>query len=204
MKAFISKDSSGRITASTTREEFAIGMDEVDLPDDFDFSAQHEYRIEAGGLVHDPLPPSEEELEAQRQARRREQMEAATVLFVQTASLTDEQALTVSELFREWAAGMSLKAGEVIRHGDEIYRVTQDHTSQAQWEPGEGTESLYTKITKGGDGVDVWQQPTGAHDAYSIGDRVHYPDGSGPIYVSTIDGNVWSPDAYPQGWELEA
>ena len=42
-------------------------------------------------------------------------------------------------------------------------------------------------------------QPTGQHDAYSIGDRVLY---NGKIYESVIDNNVWSPDAYPQGWEV--
>lgn len=44
----------------------------------------------------------------------------------------------------------------------------------------------------------AWVQPTGAHDCYNIGDKVTY---NGKHYTSTIDGNVWSPDAYPQGWE---
>ena len=42
-------------------------------------------------------------------------------------------------------------------------------------------------------------QPTGAHDAYGIGDQVMY---NGKKYESTIDNNVWSPDAYPAGWKL--
>ena len=25
---------------------------------------------------------------------------------------------------------------------------------------------------------------------------------NGQIYESTIDNNVWSPDTYPQGWEV--
>ena len=41
-------------------------------------------------------------------------------------------------------------------------------------------------------------QPTGAHDAYNLGDRVTY---SGRIYESIINGNVWSPDVYPDGWK---
>ena len=45
----------------------------------------------------------------------------------------------------------------------------------------------------------AWVQPTGAHDAYNIGDIVNY---NGMLYKSLIDGNVWSPDAYPQGWEV--
>ena len=49
-----------------------------------------------------------------------------------------------------------------------------------------------------GDTYPAWVQPTGAHDAYNTGDRVTY---NGRVYESTMDGNVWSPDAYPQGWE---
>ena len=44
-------------------------------------------------------------------------------------------------------------------------------------------------------------QPTGAHDAYQIGDRVLY---NGKVYESTIANNAYSPDAYPQGWRLLA
>lgn len=45
----------------------------------------------------------------------------------------------------------------------------------------------------------AWSQPTGAHDAYNTGDIVDY---NGTLYISTIDGNVWAPDAYPAGWEV--
>ena len=40
-------------------------------------------------------------------------------------------------------------------------------------------------------------QPTGAHDAYSLGDLVLY---KGATYESAIANNVYSPEAYPQGW----
>ena len=43
-----------------------------------------------------------------------------------------------------------------------------------------------------------WVQPTGAHDAYQTGDHVMF---EGAEYKSLIDGNTWSPTAYPQGWE---
>lgn len=46
--------------------------------------------------------------------------------------------------------------------------------------------------------VPDWVQPTGAHDAYQKGDKVRY---NGDVYESLIDGNVWSPDAYPAGWQ---
>lgn len=43
-----------------------------------------------------------------------------------------------------------------------------------------------------------WVQPTGAHDAYNTGDKVSF---NGKHYTSKIDGNTWSPEAYPDGWE---
>jgi hypothetical protein len=44
----------------------------------------------------------------------------------------------------------------------------------------------------------AWVQPTGAHDAYNTGDKVTF---EGRHYISRIDGNVWSPAVYPDGWE---
>lgn len=118
--------------------------------------------------------------------------------------MSDEQALSVSDFFPEFEVGKDYKQKDVFRYGGKLFRVAQDHTSQAQWVPGEtGTESLYTEIAVGEDGIDVWTEPTGAHDAYNAGDKVHYPDENGPVYVSLVDGNTWSPEAYPEGWEVE-
>ena len=199
---YYSADDTGRILATTTEEYVTEDMGEFDFPESFDFLKQSEYRIQDGELIHDPLPPSDEEQAAQAEAERREQMNRAAVLFVQTqsASLTDAQALTVPLLFDEWAPGREYSAKTVLRHSGALYRVAQDHTSQTQWEPG-GAEALYTPITIDPEtGIEVWKQPTGAHDAYNTGDRVLYPDESGDVYESLIDGNTWSPDAYPQGW----
>jgi hypothetical protein len=44
-----------------------------------------------------------------------------------------------------------------------------------------------------------WVQPTGAHDAYNIGDFVTF---EGQVWESVIDGNVWSPTVHPDGWRL--
>jgi len=48
-------------------------------------------------------------------------------------------------------------------------------------------------------GYPAWVQPTGAHDAYKIGDKVSF---EGANYESVINGNVWSPTAYPAGWKV--
>ena len=51
--------------------------------------------------------------------------------------------------------------------------------------------------------TDEWPeyvQPTGAHDAYHVGDKITY---NGKHYTCVMNGCVWTPDAYPQGWQLE-
>ena len=42
-------------------------------------------------------------------------------------------------------------------------------------------------------------QPTGAHDAYHLGDKITY---NGKKYICELDNWVWNPDTYPAGWEL--
>lgn len=198
---FFKADETGRITSSTGFEEFADGMQSFDFPEEFDFSKQYEYRIVNGELIHDPVPPSEEEIAAQKAARIKEQAQAATVMLVraQAASLTDEQALSVPDLFEEWAANREYAAGAVLSHSDGLYRVAQSHTSQEQWKPGEtGTEALYTRISFDPEtGVEDWKQPTGAHDAYAMGAEVMH---DGQVWVSDYDGNVWEPGVF--GWHL--
>ena len=120
-----------------------------------------------------------------------------------STNLTDEQAVEVSDLYPEFEIGHDYKIGDRFQYNRSLFKVNQNHTSQAQWVPGEaGTESLYTNLMLDESGYQIWKQPTGAHDAYNTGDVVRYPDANGQLYKSTIDGNVWAPDVYPQGWEV--
>lgn len=115
-------------------------------------------------------------------------------------TFTDEQALEVKDIYDPFEVGRSYKKDEFFTYNGELFKVVKDHTSEEQWVPGEsGTESLYTKITLNDAGHPIWKQPTGAHDAYNIGDIVEY---NGQLYKSKIDGNTYAPDAYPAGWEI--
>ena len=113
-------------------------------------------------------------------------------------SLSDEDALGGVELFPAWVIDAFYEKGIRLRYGDKLYRVEQTHTSQADWLPDQ-TPALYTEVAKPGE-IPVWRQPTGAQDAYMAGDKVHYPDKDGPVYVSIVDSNVWEPGVY--GWEV--
>ena len=111
--------------------------------------------------------------------------------------LTDEQAETVTTLFPKWKAGVDYALGNRVQDEAKLYQCVQAHTSQEGWEP-HSTLALWTKVAKDGE-IPDWVQPTGAQDAYNTGDKVRY---EGKVYESTIDGNVWSPADYPQGWKL--
>lgn len=122
-----------------------------------------------------------------------------------SVSLPDEDALEAVELFPAWAAYTAYAADQRVRYGGSsgtptptLYKCVQAHTSQAGWTP-DKTPALWTEVAKPGE-IPVWRQPTGAQDAYNKGDKVHYPDKDGPVYVSIVDANVWEPGVY--GWEL--
>lgn len=112
----------------------------------------------------------------------------------------DKQAVTVMDLYDPYEVGHAYKKDDRFTYNGALFKVNQDHTSAEQWVPGAtGTESLYTAITLNDEGYPVWQQPTGAHDAYNTGDIVEYKT---KLYKSKINGNSWAPDVYPAGWEL--
>lgn len=62
------------------------------------------------------------------------------------AFLTDEQAITVKTLYHVWSVGKEYAKGERFRYGNDLYKVLQSHTSQVEWPPDAGTESLYARI----------------------------------------------------------
>lgn len=115
------------------------------------------------------------------------------------ASLSDSEALETPELFAPWISGAAYLVKERMRYGEKLYRCEQAHTSQEGWEP-PNAPALWTEVAEPGT-IPVWRQPTGAQDVYRLGDRVHYPDEDGPVYVSTIDYNTYQPGVY--GWKKE-
>lgn len=113
-------------------------------------------------------------------------------------SLPDDDALEAVELFPSWTIGVSYTADERVSYAEKLYRCVQSHTSQTDWTP-DATPALWTEVAKPGE-IPVWKQPTGAQDAYMKGDKVHYPGKDDPVYISTVDNNVWEPGVY--GWDL--
>lgn len=111
--------------------------------------------------------------------------------------LDDEQAETVTDLFLDWETSKSYAVGDRVKYNGLLYRCVQAHTSQADWTP-DVVPALWVRTST--EEWPEWVQPTGAHDAYNKGDKVTY---KGEHYISLIDANVYSPEAYPAGWEKQ-
>lgn len=122
--------------------------------------------------------------------------------YVPWDELTTEQMESLLENFKEYSVGAFYLVGDVFKYMNQLYKVVQTHTSQADWIPPQ-VPALYTPIAPPPSGpeepeiIAQWVQPLGGHDAYQIGDKVLY---NGLVYESTAPDNVWPPDVY--GWVL--
>lgn len=132
-----------------------------------------------------------------------EQFRRALQMFA--ASLPEDKAMEIATVYDPWKPGEEYKGGEYVTWGvnavgdPQLYRVVEGkpHTAQADWTP-DVTASLYVSVGLDDAGHPVWSQPTGAHDAYNIGDVVNY---NGKLYESTIDGNCIVPGTDDRYWE---
>lgn len=115
--------------------------------------------------------------------------------------LTDEQAITVADIFPEWVEGREYEVGHRVLYENILYKCLQAHTSQADWAPDAAPSIWARMLNPDPEVIPVWEQPDSTN-AYMTGDKVHYPDADGPVYESIIDNNTWSPEAYPAGWQL--
>ena len=143
--------------------------------------------------------------------RKQEEQEQSIKSILKTITLakdlSDNQKEEILSRYEEYQEDKEYKEGDKFTFDGKIYEVIQGHRSQANWIPS-STPALYkeflnVKITnQAGEETEVvseWKQPLGGHDAYKKGDKVSF---NGQIYQSKNDGNVHSPEANPQGWEL--
>ena len=110
--------------------------------------------------------------------------------------LTDEDREALISLAR----GEAPNALELDGKAEILALWREIHTLQARVTAlKDGGEEPSGTLVDGSADYPDYVQPTGAHDAYQAGQGVTW---NGQRYRSLIDANVWSPDVYPQGWEL--
>lgn len=205
MKALVFYDTTGRIWLTSYGEETlppgalcmfvdtydGDGLERIDLTD-----------------PENPKPvfaiqPSSELGILQKHVRKMESQLSVSMLASTFAaeSFTDEQALRVPSLYTEWSGdGMLYQTGIRLNYQGVLYKVLQDHTSQADWTP-DVTASLYVKVLIPDENeIPEWEQPESTN-GYMTGDKVMH---NGITYESLVDNNVWEPGSVGSDgmWEI--
>lgn len=124
------------------------------------------------------------------QERSQESIQAAITY------LTDEQALTVQELYPEWSPARDYNPGDRYRYNGVLYKCLQEHRGQADWVPGAAPSLWACVLIADPDTIPAWTQPDSTN-AYNKGDQVTH---TGKTWESLVDENVWEPGA--QGSEV--
>lgn len=113
------------------------------------------------------------------------------------SSLDDADALNGVELFPAWSGSARYNVDDRVRYNGTLYRCLQAHDAQVGWNPADAV-SLWAKVLiPDPDVIPEWEQPDSTNP-YMKGDKVRY---NGKVYESLIDNNIWSPEAYPAGWQ---
>jgi len=86
----------------------------------------------------------------------------------------------------EWVAGEQVSIGTRRTYEGVEYECLQGHVTEVA---PPNAHALW-RVVINNETPQPWVQPTGAHDAYALGDRVTY---GGVVWESAIDANVWAP-----------
>lgn len=113
-------------------------------------------------------------------------------------SLDDKVASTSAELFPRLTEGGELvKAGTRINWGGILKRAAVDLWDTAENNP-DNAPTLWEDIEYR-NGFRIIPQTITAGTAFAKGECGYWGE---TLYKSLIDANVWTPDAYPTGWEI--
>lgn len=123
------------------------------------------------------------------------------------SSLSKEEQTELEEMARQHAkpensyADVQKQIDDLAQKIEEL-QVTVNTNAQGMSAIKEAVEKLGGTITPPAEQpteeYPEYKQPTGAHNAYKIGDKITY---KGKHYECIFNGCVWTPDDYPQGWK---
>ena len=125
-----------------------------------------------------------------------------------TATLTDEQALAVKELYPLWdGKGVQVYDGTDGEHPQTkvrgrtsglLYKCNIGHTTQEDWPP-ETTPALWAEVAEIGEYREIKDNmlPTEAFEY----DEVGWYKTKDNLWRSKLEDNTYTPETYPAGWE---
>ncbi len=114
-------------------------------------------------------------------------------MYIESA-ITEEQKTELDELARTNAKAENSYA-PLKNQIEDIYSKLAQITSRLEaLENKESIEEPSEPVNE----YQEYKQPTGAHDAYHVGDKITY---NGKKYICKLDNCVWSPEEYPTAWE---
>ena len=120
--------------------------------------------------------------------------------------ITEEQEVELIRLARENAdpvnsyAPLQKRVDALYTEMDSLRGILGALEDRIEKLENDGTEPEESEFPEEPTEQEEWPryvQPTGAHDAYNIGDKITY---NGEHYICTMNGCVWAPDVYPSGW----
>lgn len=126
-----------------------------------------------------------------------------TAASIDFANVTATDCVAIPDYIPEWSVGMSLAQNDPVMRNGQLYRASQAiPSSQEQYPPETAGESLYYPVEVAPDGIIVYRECHGQYDMVRKGEKRHYPGASDPVYIA-LEDTAYSPDAYPQHWELD-
>lgn len=124
----------------------------------------------------------------------RKQIEAAAL------NLDDKGASISVDFYSDMVYnGELIKAGTRINHGGVLFKAAVDLWDTESNNP-ENAPTLWEEIQYH-NGVRIIPEVITAAGAFALGE-LGYWKADGKVYKSLIDANVYTPAAYPQGWEV--
>lgn len=188
IKATIYPTGNGGFFVSGTQNDRRSVEIEVTDPERIALCQQFEAWID--GVPNPALADLAERVEQAEQAAEQAQAEAAA---------SAEQLREVLSIFPEWQPGQWLQPKEYRHYENTIYKYTGTEYYKTAATETPDQSKLYVKASpETYDVKPIREHVEGA--VYDAGDRLMWKDGK--VYVSTQDGNRYTPDIATAPWEL--
>jgi hypothetical protein len=131
-------DTDHKIRNKRTSEVYT---DAADIADDEEYEEVEDYIELEGASTYEEVLAVKDSVETER---------ANTTRKINHINLTDEEALSVKELYPRWEdkIGKTIEVGFITLYKDKLWRARQTHTAMGIYPPSLDTASLYEAIDK--------------------------------------------------------